>query len=320
MNFTDATEAFLNGYFSTCRRSPKTHAAYKIDLNQLKDYLGSVDPLRTITADTLERWAVHLRDANYSAVSIRRKFATARVFFNYWVRKGAIENSPLWRIRLDLGRQRLLPRSISGSEAKALIEAAWSAVPSEKAIAERPSDLAFLRLRNLAAIETLFATGMRVGELISLNLQDWREEEVSFTVRGKGERQRLAFLPDDRSFKAFQKYLTVRKSMPAIHDAVFLNPRGNRITTQGIARVIAQVAKSAGISVRVTPHMLRHTVATLLLRFGTDIRVVQEVLGHASIATTQRYTHVSKEHMISALRSRHPSHHLSINLGEQLAS
>src|SRR5206468_12274136 len=91
------------------------------------------------------------------------------------------------------------------------------------------------------------------------------------------------------------------------HDAVFLNPRGNRIATQGIARVIAKMAETAGIAKRVTPHMMRHTVATLLLRFGTDIRVVQEVLGHASIATTQRYTHVSKEHLVSVLMKCHPS-------------
>lgn len=125
MNFPESTEAFLNGHFSTCRRSAKTYAAYKTDLAQLTEYLGTVESLAEITADTLEKWASHMRERKYSAVSIRRKFATARVFFSYWVRKGAIDNSPLWRIRLDLGCERLLPRSLSGTDAKLLIEKAW---------------------------------------------------------------------------------------------------------------------------------------------------------------------------------------------------
>jgi len=314
MNLSEATEAFLSGYFSTCRRSAKTYAAYKIDLAQLKEYLGPVASVSSITAESLEKWAQHLREHDYSAVSIRRKFATARVFFSYLVRKGEIENSPLWRIRLDLGRERLLPRSISGNDAKLLIEAAWRDARDLDKPAKNAADPEFLHLRNLAAIEIMFATGMRVGELVGLGLADWRADDASFLVKGKGGRQRLAFLPDDRSIRAVQAYLAVRTAMAVNHDAVFLNPRGHRITTQGIARMLAILGRAAGVATRITPHMLRHTVATLLLRFGTDIRIVQEVLGHASIATTQRYTHVSKEHLLLALRARHPSHHLSITL------
>jgi len=320
VNLPDATEAFLGGYFSTCRRSAKTYAAYKTDLTQLKEYLGPVESLSGITADNLEKWALRMRERNYSTVSIRRKFATVRVFFSYWVRKGTIESSPLWRIRLDLGRERLLPRSLSGVDATRLIEQAWAETGDSGKSVSEPSDRDFLRLRNLAAIEVLFATGMRVGELVSLSLPDWREEDASFLVKGKGGRQRLAFLPDDRSISVIQRYLTNRRSLSLNSDAVFLNSSGRRISTQGIAEVVVRSAQSAGISSRVTPHMLRHTVATLLLRFGADIRVVQEVLGHASIATTQRYTDVSKEHMLSTLRARHPSHHLSIKIVERQAS
>lgn len=316
MNFPDAAAAFLSGYFSTCQRSAKTRAAYEIDLEQLEKHLGPEVLLGSITAETLEKWAQHMKEEEYSTASIRRKFATARVFFSYWVRKGAVENSPLWRIRLDLGRERILPRSLSGAEAKSLIEKAWAEVGNTTSDIRGPSESAFLRLRNLAGTEVLFATGMRVGELASLNLTDYRDEDAGFLVRGKGGRQRLAFLPDDRSLKAIQLYLAKRRSISVDNDAVFLNPRGKRISTQGLARVITGMAKRAGIERRVTPHVLRHTVATLLLRFGSDIRVVQEVLGHASIATTQRYTHVSKEHMLSTLRARHPSHHLSITLAQ----
>jgi site-specific recombinase XerD len=107
-------------------------------------------------------------------------------------------------------------------------------------------------------------------------------------------------------------YCASRRGIGADNEALFLNAAGGRLSTQGVARMVTQYAKTAGIMVKVTPHMIRHTLATLLLRFGADIRVVQEVLGHASIATTQRYTHVSKEHMLSTLRARHPNHHLNI--------
>jgi site-specific recombinase XerD len=157
---------------------------------------------------------------------------------------------------------------------------------------------------------------MRVGELVSLTLRDWQEDERTFVVRGKGSRQRLAYLPDDRSLKAVQSYMTHRKAMNIGHEALFVNFAGKQISTQGISRVVSETATAAELTRRVTPHMIRHTVATLLLRYGADIRIVQEVLGHASIATTQRYTHVSKEHLFSALRAQHPNHHLNIRWAE----
>lgn len=320
MHFSDAVDGFLSGYFSTCRRSSKTEAAYRIDLAQLQTYVTKDQELQSVTAESLESWAAELRANRYKSASIRRKFATARVFFGYWVRKGAVDQSPLWRIRLDLERERILPRSLPAADAKLLIEQLWRGVdPCEGTILDS-GDPRFLSLRNLAATEILFATAMRVGELVSLKLADWRDDEASLLVNGKGSRQRLAFLPDERSLRAVRIYVGHRVKMSLSHDGLLINACGHRISTQGIARVITHSAKQAGIVPRVTPHMIRHTVATLLLRFGTDIRIVQEVLGHASIATTQRYTHVCKEHMLSALRARHPSHHLNINIVECRAS
>lgn len=315
MQFTEAKQSFLAGYFATRRRSAKTQAAYEIDLVQLAEFIGTDKPLVDIEPENLESWAQHMQTEGYAAVSIRRKFATARVFFTYWVRKKVIPKSPLWEIRLDLGRQRLLPRSLSAADTKRLIEETWRDIETPDDLITRPNDTRFLRLRNAAAIEVLFATGMRVGESVSLKVQDWSEDDSSFVVNGKGSRQRLAFLPDSRSLKALRSYLAHRSALNCDHDALFVNALGKQITTQGIARMLASTAQKAEITTRVTPHRIRHTVATLLLEYGTDIRVVQEVLGHASIATTQRYTHVSKAHMRSTLKDRHPSHHLNIVVG-----
>jgi site-specific recombinase XerD len=167
-------------------------------------------------------------------------------------------------------------------------------------------------------IETLFATGIRVGELASLTCKDWRDDEATFLIMGKGLRQRLALLPDERSQRALRAYLQHRVRMNLGHDALLVNAAGGRLSSQGVARVIAIAAKELDIKGRVTPHMIRHTVATLLLRCGADIRVVQELLGHSSIATTQRYTYVSKEHLFSTLKSLHPNLHLGIKLPQSV--
>jgi site-specific recombinase XerD len=187
-----AVEGFLGGYFSTCRRSDKTQTAYRVDLAQLRLYCGSDKPLRSIDAECLEAWAHQMRSGGYAAVSVRRKFATVRVFFAYWVRKGSLDASPLWRIRLDLGRQRLLPRCLTASDAKGLIEQAWRGVHITPAVLDSPRDPRFLAIRNVTALEILFATGMRVGELVNLGVRDWCRDDSAFVVMGKGMRQRLA--------------------------------------------------------------------------------------------------------------------------------
>jgi site-specific recombinase XerD len=162
-------------------------------------------------------------------------------------------------------------------------------------------------LRNLALVDLLFATGLRVGEVSSLNVQDFFMRESVFRVKGKGGRDRLAVIVDEVTVRVQREYLEARTQIETRSPALFLNSSGRRLTTQGIANVIAHLQEEAGIERHVTPHMLRHTMATLLLRNGVDIRIVQEFLGHASIATTQRYTHVTKEHLRGVLRKRHPS-------------
>jgi site-specific recombinase XerD len=162
-------------------------------------------------------------------------------------------------------------------------------------------------LRDLALIDLLFATGIRVGEASALDIRDFFVREAAFRVQGKGGRDRLAFIVDEETVRTQRTYLEARRSIKTESPALFINASGRRLSTQGITNVIARLRREARIKRHVTPHMLRHTVATLLLRNGVDIRVVQEFLGHASIATTQRYTHVTKEHMVRVLRKRHPS-------------
>jgi site-specific recombinase XerD len=312
-----AINEFLSGYFSTHRRSKKTEAAYSSDLAQLLAFLGAEFELLTLSGSAVERWAAHLRQKGYAPASSRRKVAALKVFCSYWVRKGALSESPFWRVKLSLGRVEQLPRALSEREMRMLLRRAqrnYSDVGAAQvgAVSASPvpclaSSRDYRALRDLALVDLLFATGMRVGEASALDVRDFFAKEAAFRVQGKGGRDRLAFIVDEETVRVQRGHLEARARLASGSTALFLNASGNRLSTQGITNVLARLRRGARIRRHVTPHMLRHTVATLLLRNGVDIRVVQEFLGHASIATTQRYTHVTKEHLIRVLRRRHPS-------------
>jgi site-specific recombinase XerD len=317
MQLKQAIAEFLSGYFSTHERSKKTRAAYLSDLDQFAKYAGEDLAIESISGILIEGWAAHLRQDGYAPASMRRKMVVLKVFCSYWLRKGKLAESPFWRVHLSLGRIEQLPRALTEVEMNDLLaqadrEHCAADVPRKGAAlaAARNSIASFRRyraLRNLALVDLLFATGMRVGEASTLNVQDFTTVESNFRIRGKGGRDRLAYLVDEQTVLIQRKHLAERAQLVTTSPALFLNSSGARLSTQGMANIIAKFRREAKIERHVTPHMLRHTVATLLLRHGMDIRVVQEFLGHASIATTQRYTHVVKEHLIGELRKHHPS-------------
>lgn len=322
MLLKEACTEFLKGYFSTHERRNKTKTAYCSDLKQFQSFAGDDVVLLSLSSTNIERWADHLRQEEYSPASIRRKMVALRVFCSYWVRKGVLSESPFWRVKLSFARIEQLPRSLTKREIRALLAQAWrnysvatsnqDEIVSTFAKDAPVSSRSYRVLRNLALIDLLFATGMRVGEVSSLDIRDFLVEECVFRVQGKGGRDRLAFVVDKETINIQRQHLKTRTRIKTEHPALFLNSSDRRLSTQGIANVIAQLRRQAKIERHITPHMLRHTVATLLLRNGADIRVVQEFLGHTSIATTQRYTHISKEHLIRVLRKHHPSLRLRI--------
>lgn len=314
MHLSKACVKFLTGYFSTNERTRKTKEAYSSDLRQFCGFAGEELLLKSVSGSLLERWCAHLRNDGYSPASVRRKMVVLKVFCSYWVRKGSLRESPFWRVKLSYGRVEQLPRALSAREMRKLLSqagrnnsTATASLNSRGDTSLRVSSPEYRSLRNLALVDLLFATGLRVGEVSSLNVQDFFARESVFRVKGKGGKQRLAVVVDEETVHVQRRYLEARTQVETRSTALFLNSSGGRLTTQGIANVIARLCEEAGIGRHVTPHMLRHTVATLLLHNGVDIRVVQEFLGHASIATTQRYTHVTKEHLVGVLRKRHPS-------------
>jgi integrase/recombinase XerD len=338
MQLNQANAEFISGYFSTHDRRNKTRSAYCSDLAQFRKFAGDDAVLVSLGGSVIENWAAHLRQEGYSPASIRRKMVALRVFCGYWVRKGALAESPFWRVKLSFGRIEQLPRTLTEGEMRALLGEArrecagdsaggaqvanlpHSSLEDAAQVANLPhsslkdavsqtgaGSVGYRALRNLALVDLLFATGMRVGEVSTLDIKDFLIEEGVFRVQGKGGRDRLAFIVDEETVRVQREHLEARKGIATESPALFLNNSGARLSTQGIANVISRLRRGAGIERHITPHMLRHTVATLLLRNGADIRVVQEFLGHTSIVTTQRYTHISKEHLIGVLRKHHPS-------------
>lgn len=317
MQLTQAIPEFLNGYFSTHERSKKTRTAYLSDLEQFAKYAGQDSGLSTLSGVLIEDWAGHLRRDGYAPASMRRKMVVLKVFCSYWLRRGKLAESPFWRVHVSFGRIEQLPRALTEVEMKGLLVQAGrehqaADVPRKGAtLAGRRKSTdpsrRYRALRNLALVDLLFATGVRVGEASTLNVEDFTTVESVFRIRGKGGRDRLAYLVDEETVLIQRKHCEERSQLVTKSPALFLNSSGERLSTQGMANIIAKFRREAGIERHITPHMLRHTVATLLLRHGMDIRVVQEFLGHASIATTQRYTHVVKEHLIGELRKHHPS-------------
>ena len=339
MRLATAIGQFLNGYFATRDRSDKTYKAYACDLAQFGHFAGADAELTALDPDQIEAWAAELKRREYAPASIQRKMVSLRVFSHYWVRKQAIEENPFWRVRLSFGRTQQLPRTLTEGEIRRLLDQArhdWESSPNDRDPADNgdgsghggppggsgtgPGNAAphgpipspgwisprFLALRNYAFLDLLFATGIRVGEAASLTLGAYNEEERAYHVRGKGRRPRLAFLVDPKSLQLQATYRQARRAIQAPTDALFLNLHRAPLSTQGMANILKKLQHEAQLQKRITPHMIRHTIATLLLRNGVDLRVVQEFLGHASITSTQRYTHISKTHLIAALQEGHP--------------
>ena len=309
MRLGRAIGQFLSGYFATRDRSENTEKAYACDLEQFERFAGGDRAVEALDPDLIESWAGELKRREYAPTSIQRKMVSLRVFCHYWLRKGLLDESPFWRVKLSFGRVQQLPRTLTEDEIRKLIQEArrsYEELATEGAGQNGYITPAFLALRNHAFLDLLFATGIRVGEAAALNLDSFVEDGTTLKVQGKGRRPRLAFLVVRETVDLQAAYREARQAIRVDTRALFLNAFGSPLSTQGMANILTKLRHRAALDRHVTPHMIRHTIATLLLRNGADIRVVQEFLGHASIATTQRYTHISKQHLFSVLQRSHP--------------
>ena len=273
------------------RASPQTERAYVSDLRQLASFLDERGtPLDAATRDDLRAFLASRFAAN-SAATLARKQASLRAFYEHRVRMGHIADSPARR--LVFPRRRIsLPNVVAVDDCFAIVEA--------------PPARTAAGLRDRAALELLYGAGLRVSELVGLDLADLSQDALR--VRGKGRKERLVPLVR-KARAALDAYLARRSELGPVDGALFLNRRGHRLTARSVARHLANYALIAGTRRHVHPHALRHSFATHLLDMGADLRGIQELLGHASLSTTQRYTHVCSERLLQIYEDAHPRAH-----------
>ncbi|HEY6910924.1 MAG TPA: tyrosine recombinase XerC [Myxococcales bacterium] len=281
-------EAFAAHLAQVERASPHTQRAYTSDLLQLAQFLEERGTrLDAATRDDLRAFLASRFAAN-SPATLARKQASLRAFYEHRVRMGHIADSPARR--LVFPRRRVsLPNVVTVDDCFALLEA--------------PSARTAAGLRDRAALELLYGAGLRVSELVGLDLSHLMAKSVR--VLGKGSKQRMVPLVA-KARAALELYLSRRHELGPKSDALFLNRRGGRLTARSVARQLDRYALIAGARRHVHPHALRHSFATHLLDMGADLRGIQELLGHASLSTTQRYTHVSSERLVQVYEDAHP--------------
>lgn len=282
--------------------SNNTIISYKNDLIQLLNYLRDYKILKKnnvqyIDRSILRKYIVYLKSCDYSARSISRKISVIRSFFKFLSREDVVKINPTINL-ITPKIEKKLPYFLYLQEVEKLIETP-------------PLDTIF-GIRDRAILELLYGTGMRVGELVNLNITDIDLDEKTIRVFGKGSKERILPLGDP-SIKAVQEYLTgrnlFRKNISINKNdlnTLLLNRFGGRLSARSIRRIIIKYMKMAGLNKKVSPHVLRHSFATHLLGGGADLRSVQELLGHESLSTTQIYTHITKERLKIIYKKSHP--------------
>lgn len=247
-----------------------------------------------IDTDGVREFMSFMRDKNYCKSTVARKLATLRSFFKFLVRRAHLPNNPVAPIRTPKQDKRL-PKCLELEQIERLLA--------------HPDTTTLLGARDRAMLETLYSTGMRVSELVDLNVSDVDLSNNVVRVRGKGKKQRVIPISPS-AVKRVIDYLDMRRNDPHSStfdtDALFINKHGQRLSTRSVRRKLDKYLLEAGLDLSVSPHTLRHSFATHMLRRGADLRSVQEMLGHQSISTTQIYTHVSQEGVKEAYDDAHP--------------
>jgi integrase/recombinase XerD len=279
-------DAFLSDL--QLRRGASAHTVenYRRDLEHLCDWLSPLDitSWEGVKRATVRRWIAWMHGEGYAPASIARKLSALRSLFRYLVRENIVSSSPMLLVPAPKGRQ-MLPTVLTVEEIEQLLAAPDATTP--------------LGIRNRCLFEVLYATGLRVSELLSLRVDqiDWTRRSIQ--VLGKGSKERIV-LVGDFAIDALERYMHESRLLlerESACDALFLSHLGKALSVRGFHRVLQTHLAQTGITRHVTPHTLRHSFATHLLEGGADLRTVQELLGHASVSTTQVYTHVSEGYL-----------------------
>jgi len=288
-----ACEEFLRDCANVRKLSEHTIRAYRLDLARFSRFAGFRAEVGAVDRTALAQYVEHLfTEHHLKETSAKRHVASLRSLFRWLEESGRIPDDPLRGVRVRIKLPRRLPRVLSRAELATILE-------------HRPAGN-FSSLTARMAAELLFATGIRVAELASLRDDDIDLTAGVITIDGKGSRQRRVYIPDSDIRELVITYRQARNARGHRTEAFLVNSRGGAASPQFLRRLVRQLAESAALTRRVTPHMFRHSIATYLLEEGVDIRYVQRLLGHRSIVTTEIYTHVADAALKSRVIERHP--------------
>jgi len=328
-----AIEKYLTYLRSVRNSSPHTVLNYGKDLQQFAAYLAppgeKIPALARISHQIIREYIGYLHSQGLQKSSIARKLASLRSFFKYCVREGMLKENPARLVPTPKLPKRI-PSVLSAEEmngflnqlaaperdvdAKLVPRAAGETRPAKRNISDEEG---LLLKRDRAVLELLYAAGLRVSELTGLNLVDMDRYEKMLRVRGKGDKERIVPY-GGKAQEALEAYWPVREQLllqsgpgrrrrgPAHSEAIFLNYAGRRLTQRSVGRIVKKYVRLANMNWDLHPHSLRHAFATHLLADGADLRAIQELLGHQSLSTTQKYTHASIRQLMDIYDKAHP--------------
>ncbi len=287
--------------------------AYQQDLNAFRRFLQTMDNLDPVTHDLLVKYHQYLREiAEASPATIRRRFVTLRSYFRWFESESDGTDSPFTGLRLDLKVPQRLPRPVDRPTLTILFKSARHIIELD------PENSSVLNERITSGQITglvarlLVVTGMRIGEITNLRLRDVTGACTQIRVRGKGNRERTVYVTNTRLLIDFKCYWEKRSRIEDSSAYLFLNSRGVRLTEPAFRKRLRTISNSLLIAPYLTPHRFRHSAATLLIEEGVDIRIVQRLLGHASISTTEIYTKVSDNSLVAAIERADTLAHVDI--------
>jgi integrase/recombinase XerD len=312
MEIQEAVSQFLFHCRYEKNLSPKTLKAYSIDLRQFTEYLATHLGVTTLPAADKTALRAYIKSlfGPLKEKSVKRKVATLKALFHFLEREDAIAVNPFRKMDVRIKETRRLPRTIPLSDLKRLFKYLYRLKNDHP---DRDSYAYRALVRDIAVLETLFATGARVAEVCNLKDEDVDLRRGRVKILGKGGRERILQLCDEEALAAIRDYRSLWVEKGEENGYFFHNRLGGRLSEQSVRTGLKRYAAGAGVGGRVTPHMLRHSLATLLLEEGLDIRYIQTVLGHSSITTTQIYTEVKEGIHNKLIAMKHPRRRLTIS-------
>ena len=307
----NALNNYIAEYIEYCeyrkRLDSKTLKAYKIDLKQFEIFCTDLSDC--FAKSVVDDFITNLHK-QYKPKTVKRKIASLRAFFHHMEYKELLNENPFTKLDIRFREAKLLPKTIPFHS----IQTFLSTLYEQKELAESEYQL-HCCIRDIAVIELLFATGMRISELCSLKPSDIDLESSSILIYGKGAKERIIQLGNQEVISALVLYQEAFKKDIEICGYFFVNRLKHKLSDQSVRFMINHYAELAGISQHITPHMFRHSFATLLLEQDVDIRYIQRMLGHSSISTTEIYTHVSSTKQKDILVNKHPRNLMEVNKG-----